>query len=84
MSGHTPGPWETTVNCEVQTPFGHAIAYTAASHEQRENARLITAAPELLAFCKKLADPSRGTIFACMGLGDELRSLIAKAEGGAD
>lgn len=60
---HTPGPWETLTfsNHELQTNFAmvkigsraHMVGY---SGEDEANARLIAAAPDLLAFVKDWLD----------------------------
>lgn len=60
---HTPGPWGTLTfsNHELQTDFAmvkigsraHMVGY---SGEDKANARLIAAAPELLSFVKEWLD----------------------------
>ncbi len=87
MSGHTPGRWRIGAGfqCLVDSDEG-IIARTdvsvfhgdqsARDAQNRANARLIAAAPDLLAACKE----------ALLGCTDEfippiLRAAISKAEG---
>lgn len=63
MSGsHTPGPWSYVRNPEntrwiIDSAPSHAIACTAGFEPDNEaNARLITAAPIMLATLEKYAD----------------------------
>ena len=60
---HTPGPWETLTfsNHELQTDFamvkiGSRAHMVGCSEEDKANARLIAAAPELLEALKTLRD----------------------------
>ncbi len=86
MSQHSAGPWEVSATgrifvvpvrnfervAEVETtgrPWEVCVA----------NARLMAAAPELLAACKMVLDDPGLTASA----NDVLRAAIAKAEGGA-
>lgn len=96
MSAHTPGPWGRAGNgCLIDIPVraidleneGISISYinTASQHRReiaKANARLISAAPDLLAVVEKLC--------AIQGIGDvatwasewvEARAAIAKATG---
>lgn len=95
MIQHTPGPW--AVSCEsvddewavVTTPGGAVIANVNADHRQDANARLIAAAPDLLAALKDARDTihmlvnSRG--FEGEGTAEEwtvdFDAAIARAEG---
>lgn len=62
MSAHTPGPWklseeDTGMNDSgtILDPYGHVIVtdvYGRTDDEAEANARLIAAAPDLLAACK--------------------------------
>jgi hypothetical protein len=45
---HTPGPWELFSTGEVWSSHGHIVKAYASTPSDRANARLITAAPELL------------------------------------
>ena len=72
MSGHTPGPWEVGghddgvpgyVYCDnefgsaVAIAYGDALAYTCLPRDEQEaNARLIAAAPDLLAALVEMRD----------------------------
>ena len=82
---HTPGPWEVTGKgnvVRVSEPQ-YVLAMVAAWDEMQANARLIAAAPELLAVLKLLWLDAR----ECGDWSDNYRarieSLIAKAEGSA-
>ena len=88
MSKHTPGPWQTD-QAEHDAPYQDIRIHAgkgsiccvwiddAPLHdynaEQRANARLIAAAPELLEALKDMG--------ARYGLTDQARAAIAKAEG---
>ena len=94
MSKHTPGPWkaegwesvvvnDTNGNTLVLMP-GASYGLAAV----KANARLIAAAPDLLAACKAVDDAWtggengdwRGALDRALGMA---RAAIAKAEGGA-
>ena len=106
MSKHTPGPWiapedqanliapkvsyESNYVGELKNSF-QAFVYGCEGEEMRANARLIAAAPELLAALEFARDH-----FISFGYGDhplmrsaaeavddEIRAAIAKAKGGA-
>lgn len=57
MSAHTPGPWETSVNSDLEWDVcteGGGDMITALSDENAEgNACLIAAAPDLLAVVER-------------------------------
>lgn len=99
MSGHTPGPWTTKrAQLPVDGAFDHAIIASGTViaeafgrsgvtiyHDSEANARLIAAAPDLLAACRQALASLEWT-----GIGDvpsvrtverEIRAAIAKAEG---
>ena len=116
---HTPGPWSVWVDscgvldvrarpmhtvCDVVNPDEHVTDISA--DESRANARLIAAAPELLAKCKKiaawldrlaetaetaakdvrfvtLADAQRADALNFRRTSADIKTVIAKAEGGA-
>lgn len=94
MSGHTKGPWESS-GTAVYAVEGREIIYGAhntrggTEEERKANARLIAAAPELLAACddaqKFLAydDDTDGDALRAMidQARDLLSAAIAKAEG---
>lgn len=87
MSKHTPGPWFSvnTKDCpNVMTNGGFLIAETRGINCEA-NARLITAAPDMLAALEAFVGSRKGD-----GMGWTLDSLeamareaIAKAKGGA-
>ena len=60
MSGHTPGPWGVAVfksgARSVTNQSGHFVADVQGigQDERNANARLIAAAPELLAACEQV------------------------------
>jgi hypothetical protein len=95
---HTPGPWEAVQNnpdsdltytiMAANQPIADVYESGTAEHNQESedthNARLIAAAPELLAACKgaiaELNTYWKGD-YAGRPLASELRAAIAKAEG---
>lgn len=91
MSAHTPGPWFIGASLGIHTNNGMpyiANVPTGRGDKQREaNARLIAAAPELLAFAKW----AMGQLCGDSGTGESYweqfqefrkgKSAIAKAEG---
>lgn len=90
MSGHTPGPWEIrTVKqgypYQIVAPNGThvrnvtrwAALSVPALPEGQANARLIAAAPDLLAACKLALESGE---FLC-GEDGIVKAAIAKAEG---
>jgi hypothetical protein len=82
---HTPGPWEINGELVVCDQAGNEIclpAIGAQLTECKENARLIAAAPDLLAALKEYLNycgDFKGTPMA--QLNGEARTAIAKAEG---
>lgn len=102
MSKHTPGPWfaSTTPSGKgkVVDANGFSICNTTAGpyEQQREDARLIAAAPELLAACKALFETIRAHEIESLSCdrdgeaycdclrkqADDAAAAIAKAEGG--
>jgi hypothetical protein len=85
MNTHTPGPWDNYG--PIVHIGGQHIAHVVlnetnadgnrGSDEERANARLIAAAPELLEACEAVAnDPY--TTCACA---EKVRAAIAKAKG---
>jgi hypothetical protein len=72
----TPGPWWTDVHGNVLGPGGGLVAFPgiAFGYDEKANARLIAAAPELLAALIRCE--------ACTtndGVGQQARAAIAKA-----
>ena len=86
---HTPGPWDANRWRVCAEPNGkiEVICDTANNKETRNeenaaNARLIAAAPELLAACEnamEIIDHRNNITF--MELAAQLRAAIAKAKG---
>ena len=88
---HTPGPWTILPNTphfvramhptEGMQPIATVYHFDG---ELADNARLIAAAPELLAALYSIAtDPSAIYSGANANIGDIARAAIAKAKGGA-
>jgi hypothetical protein len=85
MSKHTPGPWDASRWRVCAEPGGNikVICDTAnnkasRTEENAANARLIAAAPDLLAACRSLLAQLE---FECGDLVSEAKAAIAKAEG---
>ena len=80
---HTPGPWETTRQSGITyvwqagTETAVAKVYADVNEDSEANARLIAAAPELLAFAQIVA----GGGYDMADIMTEARALIAKATG---
>lgn len=96
---HTPGPWhtkETITGIEIHTTTEEFLPLCKLNGGWRDaeaNARLIAAAPELLAECEKAADRFDFTVAALakgqtvsisslQNCAAELRSVVARAKGG--
>ena len=89
---HTPGPWVAmgkAVYTESDNPtreilWGGHNTRSASDEEKKANARLIAAAPEMYETMKAILavvnDP--GPIFPGTAIGDKLREILAKVEGG--
>jgi hypothetical protein len=90
MSNHTPGPWKAATAFSENEPNGYHVisppkwgSPDIAIADSDANARLIAAAPELLAACQFLADaaetePGMSIYRAHI---EQARAAIAKAEG---
>jgi hypothetical protein len=92
MSKHTPGPWDNNSRRTVvrETSTGEWIADVGGhtTPEAHENARLIAAAPELLAAAERVSEAFNREFYngnAVEEMGGspiaELRIAIAKARG---
>lgn len=87
-SAHTPGPWEVTESgdqLEIMQVDGKSIAVVLDEPEAMANARLIAAAPELLAIAKILAtqfeaSPNKGQVYVGYELIEMARKAVAKAK----
>ena len=95
MSKHTPGPWEVDYETEYLTAPSRvwinaeclqhvALIDGMPSATKDANARLIAAAPDLLAVAQELAASAEywSEYDVPIGIVDRLRSAIAKATGG--
>lgn len=56
MSAHTPGPWSVVEPGHIRTESLELVAVVQHGLEAKARARLIAAAPELLAALKECAD----------------------------
>ena len=95
MSKHTPGPWETdrnNVHSGQIATINHCLnndwievwspkATWANEEEMEANARLIAAAPDLLAALKAIKDHPNTRHEVEAQLGESTWNAIAKAEG---
>ena len=105
MMSHTPGPWKVAENlfgntasyevyANVETKSGKG-GYTRicqiTPRDQKDNAALIAAAPEMLAILEELRESSTccgtydlldETTWASPDLADRIESAIRKARGG--
>lgn len=89
---HTPGPWWAE-NLRrrpvvIMGRIGYGVSMPVADHaEQKANARLIAAAPDLLAVCNKAADyfdahEAHELPAGAVPVFANIVSAIAKAQGG--
>lgn len=96
MNKHTPGPWTLEANDSVVVMSGQAVIVAPAPDgepfsRQQANARLIAAAPDLLAMlerCDRLLATIQSTSgedsSRCIQIDrDSIRQLIAKVKGGS-
>lgn len=93
MSTHTPGPWtlaEATATIPIKGANGKTVASVRYGPTDLDDARLIAAAPELLAACEawidwreRLAgkDATRTSAEHGMKLHADMVAAIAKAKG---
>jgi hypothetical protein len=87
---HTPGPWEDvgTVVRTLLTPNGGGFIIAdcpAGNADRRANARLIAAAPDLLAVCKEMLECSEywSEYDVPVAVEDRIRAAVERA-GGAE
>jgi len=90
---HTPGPWRTggTGGLIVFAADGYAVANATVFHQKQEegesqaNARLIAAAPALLAACKAALAYVRPAATGCecgfCQAKEQMQQAVAQAEG---
>lgn len=86
---HTPGPWEVVRFSDEPNPViigpngDERITTVSGNQDDAANARLIAAAPEMLAMLKAANDAFyvQGTRKALQSALDGSRDLIRKAEG---
>ena len=90
---HTPGPWTigedegTSMAHEILGKRGQCVGWTASNEPYEEgNARLIAAAPEMLATLQAILPPDGQSTGEWWGLSEEeqrerIRALLARIEG---
>jgi hypothetical protein len=79
---HTPGPWATD-DCSVVHANGEPIAEIYDGRKTfRADARLIAAAPDLLAFVQMLVDGAENDKPEPADLMDKAKALVLRATGG--
>lgn len=86
MTNHTPGPWAANPDGLIHAGKNRLHIAQAATigmgHAAEGNARLIAAAPDLLAALQKLVRAiDRAPANFADGLADQAREVIAKATG---
>ena len=84
MSMYTPGPWIARMNCDVIA--GERLVancMTGWLREDKANARLIAAAPEMLEVLTELSDSAQywSEYDVPIGIVDRLNAVISKAKG---
>ena len=80
---HTPGPWSVYLGQSISGPNGERVVEGSCincplTFANDADARLISAAPDLLAACKAIESGH----LTYVASGAMLRAAIAKAEGG--
>jgi hypothetical protein len=92
MTAHTPGPWTVQesgkyvegATCTVAKIYFLPELMDDAEAESWANARLIAAAPDLLALLEEYASKARDVVTPAPGsLIERTRAAIAKARGGS-
>ena len=91
MSAHTPGPWSIEIDHQTEAPEfirayhkGEMFDIATLSDETKDikaNARLIAAAPDLLAALFLIETDKDGDGFICSEAMEQVRAAIAKAVG---
>ena len=82
MANHTPGPWKARMNCDVMS--GERLVadcMTGWLREDRANARLVAAAPEMLDMLIELQESAQywSEYDVPIGIVDRLNAVIEKA-----
>ena len=85
MANHTPGPWIARMNCDVIA--GERLVadcMTGWLKEDRANARLVAAAPEMLEVLIELQESAQywSEYGAPFDIVNRLNAVISKAKGG--
>ncbi len=86
-AAHTAGPWTADLDGEIIGPGGQSIAMVLLNEQGAANARLIAAAPELVAALRELIvasdayDESAAADRRIKTALDRARAILAKAEG---
>lgn len=82
---HTPGPWKAdkwATGWTVSAPDSHySVCHLEGCNNADANARLIAAAPELLAACKMVVERVLESDQVTLEELDQVKAAIAKAEG---
>lgn len=97
MTKHTPGPWKVIEGNDRNGKYTRVagtdgwgvladcgMGLRAAFDEQEANARLIAAAPDMLALLQRIMHAPADTIQVCgdtIKVFQEMRSLLARVEG---
>ena len=86
MGNHTPGPWIARMNCDVMA--GERLVadcMTGRLKDDRANARLVAAAPEMLNMLIELSESAQywSEYDVPLGIVDRLNAVISKAKGEA-
>ena len=84
MANHTPGPWIARMNCDVMA--GERLVadcMTGRLRDDRANARLIAAAPEMLNMLIELQESAQywSEYGAPFDIVNRLNAIISKAKG---
>ena len=87
MANHTPGPWKARMNCDIMA--GERLVadcMTGWLRDDRANARLVAAAPEMLDVLIELQECAQywSEYDVPIGIVDRLNAIIEKAKGGVE
>ena len=84
MANHTPGPWIARMNCDVMSGDRLvADCMTGWLREDRANARMVAAAPEMLEVLIELQESAQywSEYGAPFDIVNRLNAVISKAKG---